>query len=193
MSLWSLPPPWEIHPATVHFPIGLLLAAVALELYAWWRGRHELVGIAHGILVAGVLTGVLAASSGLLAFYTLPATHTEEAHTIMYWHLWLQVAALVVFAAVVLVRWWLRQGDQRFASVPAAGASRITGLVAAGLLVVGAYLGGHLVYRGAAGIDPALLSPALREGHHHDGEGHGHPVTPPQHGHTHSHDDSRVH
>ncbi|OGS56468.1 MAG: hypothetical protein A3J79_09175 [Elusimicrobia bacterium RIFOXYB2_FULL_62_6] len=190
MSLWNLPPVWELHPATVHFPIGLLLAGVVLELYAWWRGRQELAQIAYGILVAGVLTGVLAASSGFLAFYTLPATHTEEAHTIMYWHLWLQVAALVVFTSVVLVRWRLRQRAP-------AGVLRITGLVAAGLLVVGSYLGGHLVYRGATGIDPSLLSPALREGHHHDGEGHERPASPPQHepdhGHTHSHEDSHAH
>jgi len=182
MSLWNLLPPWEIHPATVHFPIALLLAGVALELYAWWRRRQELVGIAQGILVAGVLTGVVAALSGFLAFFTLPPTHTEEAHTIMYWHLGLQVAALVVFAAVLLVRWRLRQRDQRSASVPAAGVLRITGLVATGLLLVGSYLGGHLVYRGAAGIDPSLLSPALREGHHHDGESHEHPISPPAHG-----------
>jgi uncharacterized membrane protein len=175
MSLWSLPPLWEIHPATVHFPIALLLAGVVLELYAWWRGRQELVGIAHGILVAGVLTSVVAASTGFLAFYTLPPTHTEEAHTIMYWHLWLQVAALVVFASVVLARWRLRERTP-------SGALRITALVATGLLIFGSYLGGHLVYRGATGIDPSLLSPELREGHHHDGEGHEHPASPPQHG-----------
>lgn len=98
MSLWSLPPLWEIHPATVHFPIGLLLAGVALDLYAWWRGRQELVGVDQGLLVAGVLMGAVAALSGLLAFYALPPTHTEEAHTIMYWHLGLQVASLAVFA-----------------------------------------------------------------------------------------------
>jgi ABC-type nickel/cobalt efflux system permease component RcnA len=133
---------------------------------------------------------VVAASSGFLAFYTLPPTHTEEAHTIMYWHLWLQVAAIAVFAAVVLARWRLRKRAS-------AAALRITGLVAAGLLVVGSYLGGHLVYRGATGIDPSLLSPALREGHHHDGEGHEHPPSPPKHepghDHTHSHDDSEGH
>ena len=186
MSLWNLPPVWEIHPATVHFPIALLLAGVALDLYAWWHGRQELLRVAHGILLAGVLTGVLAALSGLLAFYTLPPTHTEEAHTIMYWHLWLQVAALAVFAAVVLARWRLRQRAP-------AGVLRITGLVAAGLLVVASYLGGHLVYRGATGIDPSLLSPALREGHHHDGEAREHHGSPTQHEPEHDHDKGHVH
>jgi uncharacterized membrane protein len=162
------------------------LAGVVVELYAWWRGRQDLARIAYGILVAGVLTGVVAASTGFLAFYTLPPTHTEEAHTIMYWHLWLQVAAIVVFASVVLVRWRLRQRAP-------AGVLRITGLVATGLLVVGSYLGGHLVYHGATGIDPSLLSPALREGHHHDGEAHEHHGSPTQHEPEHDHDKGHVH
>lgn len=103
MSLWNLLPPWEIHPAFVHFPLGLLLAGVALDFYAWWRGRQELVGIAYGLLVAGILTGVLAALSGFPAFFTLPPSHTEEAHILMYWHLGLQVAALAGFTAVRVV------------------------------------------------------------------------------------------
>jgi hypothetical protein len=135
-------------------------------------------------MVVGVLTGLLAALSGFLAFYSLPATHTEEAHTIMYWHLWLQVAALVAFASVVLARWWLRQRAP-------GGVLRITGPVAAGLLIVDSYLGGHLVYRGAAGIDPSLLSPALREGHHHDGEAHEHPASPSQREPEHDHAQQR--
>jgi uncharacterized membrane protein len=190
MPLSDLFPSWEIHPATVHLPIGLLLSSVVLDLYGWWRRRQELVAVAHGILVAGVLTGVVAALSGFLAFYTLPPTHTEEAHTIMYWHLGLQVAALGVFALGGAARWWL---GQRAPS----GVLRITGLVAAGLLVVGAYLGGYLVYRGATGVDPNLLSPTLREGHHHNGEGHEHRASSPQHerdqDHTHGHEDSHAH
>lgn len=41
-------PPWEAHPATVHFPIAFLLGAVALDLYAWWGGRTDLSRIAPG-------------------------------------------------------------------------------------------------------------------------------------------------
>lgn len=166
MSVWNLPTPWEIHPALVHFPIALLLCGVALDLYAWWRRRVDLEPVATGLLVAGVLTGVLTALAGFLAWWTMPSSHTEEAHVLMYWHLGLQVASIVLFAWVALVRWRRQQSSPSYTS-------RIIGLIATALLVVGAYLGGHVVYHGGAGIEPAILAPELRS-HHHGIEEHGH-------------------
>lgn len=172
MSIWNLPAPWEVHPALVHFPVALLLCGVVLDPYAWWRRRSDLDRIATGLLVAGVLTGVLTALTGFLAWWTMPSSHTEEAHVLMYWHLGLQVASVVLFAWVALVRW------RRQKSSPS-NPSRAIGLIAAALLVVGAYLGGHVVYHGGAGIAPEILAPALREGHHHATEEQGHPSSEP--------------
>ena len=180
MSLWNLTSLWEIHPALVHFPIALLLCGVSLDLYAWRRRRADLERIATGLLVAGILTGALTALSGLLAWWTMPPSHTEEAHVLMYWHLGLQVASLVAFAWAVLARW------RRQESLPSCF-SRAIGLIAAGLLVAGSYLGGFIVYHGAAGIDPKVLSPEIREGHHHGADEHEHPSAEPQHGHSHHH------
>ena len=89
--------PWEFHPALNHLPIAFLLGGVVLDLYAWWRGRPALTQVATGMLVAGLLTGIITALAGVLAFYTVPA-HTEEAHRLMYWHIAIQVAALLLFA-----------------------------------------------------------------------------------------------
>ena len=80
----------------VHFPIALLLAGVVFDLHAWW-GIAELSSKFRGLLTAGLLTGILAALPGFLNFLTVPV-HTEEAHLLMYWHLGVQSAALVVFA-----------------------------------------------------------------------------------------------
>ena len=148
-------PPWEAHPATVHFPISFLVGAVALDLYAWARGRADLTRVASGLMAAGVLTGFVAVATGLLAFFTVPA-HTAEAHRLMYWHLGLMAGAVIVFAGVVVAR----RRDE-----PPAAWVRVAGLFGVAVLLVGAYLGGSLVYRGGAGVDPAILAPEVRHGH----------------------------
>ena len=158
-SGWGLPvEPWELHPMLVHFPIALLLGGVALDLYARWRGRPNLLPTVRGMLVAGVVTGVFAALAGLLAFFTVPA-HTEEAHRLMYWHLGVQSAALALFAWPA----WAMRGDPGVATRGA----RVAGWVAAALLLVGSGIGGYVVYHGGAGVDPSLLSHEVREGHGH--------------------------
>jgi uncharacterized membrane protein len=161
MNIFSLKP-WELHPALVHFPIALLLSAVMLDLFAWWRGRNELNTVVTGLLIAGAVSGVLAGLAGLLAYYTVPA-HTVAAHGQMYWHLGLQLAALGLFVVVILIR-------RR--SVQASNLSRGIGLLGTALLVWGSALGGEIVYRGAAGIDPSLLSHEVLEGHSHGGHEH---------------------
>lgn len=151
--------PWELHPATTHFPLGLLFSGVLLDLYAWARGRPELGRAVAGLFVAGVAFGVVTALAGLLAFFTVPA-HTAEAHDLMYWHLGVTLAALGVFAWPASVRWRTRP-------VPPTTAVRLAGLAGAALLAVGGALGGYLVYHGGAGVDPQLLAPEVRGSHSH--------------------------
>ena len=164
--------PWEIHPALNHLAIAFLLGGVAVDLYAWWRGRDSLVRTATGLLVAGLLAGVLTAAAGLLAFLTVPG-HTEEAHRLMYWHLGIQAGALLLFAWPTWVRW-------RNRASPPTRAGRFVACVAAILLLVGSGVGGYIVYHGGAGIEPELLVPSLREGHHHqEGQEQQHPAGHP--------------
>jgi hypothetical protein len=46
--------------------------------------------------------------------------------------------------------------------------SLVVSFVAVGLLVAAGYLGGHIVYHGAMGVEPDLLSPQLTQ---HDQSG----------------------
>lgn len=144
-------PPWEFHPATVHFPIAFLLGAVVLDLYAWRRGRVALARAATWLIAAGTIFGLLAAATGLLAFFTVRA-HTQQAHGQMYWHLGLNVAAIVLFAALFFLR---RRPEGLGTGV------RVAGILAAALVAGGGFLGGQIVYRGGAGIDPAILIPEI--------------------------------
>lgn len=158
------PSPWEIHPALVHFPIALLLAGVALDLFAWWRLRRwegpaepppgllGLTRVATGLLIAGVLTGGLAALTGFVAYVTAPL-YAAGAVVLLNWHLGVALASLALFGWVAFIRWLDR------ASPPTA-MTRATGLVAAVLLATAGALGGHLVYRAGAGFDPGRFAPA---------------------------------
>lgn len=129
---------WEIHPALTHFPIAFLMAGVVLDVYAWWRGKPSLEQVATGLLVAGFLTGVLAALAGVLAFFTVPA-HTEAAHRLMYWHMGIQAGALLLFAWPIWQRW---------RSWSAAPHTRVAASFAALLLLIGSGIGGYVVYHG---------------------------------------------
>lgn len=142
--------PWEFHPILIHFPIAFLLGGVILDLYAWRHGRLALGQVATGLLITGVLFGVLAALAGVIAIYTIPGTHTEEAHHLMPWHIWGQAFALVLFGCVAWLRW--RAWSSSLGLV-----ARVIGWIAAVVLTVG------------AGIEHDLMKPGLHEGHHGGG------------------------
>jgi uncharacterized membrane protein len=148
--------PWEYHPALVHFPIAFLLGAVLLDLYAWRRGDLASARVATGLLLSGVATAALAAAAGVLAFFTGPASHTEESGQLIWWHIGAAVTQFVLFALVALVRW-------RRQPAPPPTWTRVLGLIAAGVLLFAGYEGGYIVYHGGSGIEPKLLAPELRE------------------------------
>lgn len=180
-SGWGGPfEPWEIHPALNHLPIAFLLGGVALDLYDWSRGRPGAARVATGLLVAGVLTGLLTALAGLLAFFTVPA-HTAEAHRLMYWHLGVQAAALVLFAGPA----WARSRDR---AVPPGPGGRLLICLAAVVLLIGSAIGGYIVYHGGAGVEPELLAPAVRESHSAHEGGPAEHTSPSEPGHSHGHD-----
>jgi uncharacterized membrane protein len=152
---------WEIHPALVHFPLAFFLGGVALDLYDS-RRPEDPARVATGLMLAGVVTGTLAALAGVLAFYTVPSSHTEEAHTLVLWHLGCAVGTFLLFTGVAVTRW------QRLPVPPSTG-QRLLGVVAAILLLVAGALGGRIVYHGAMGIDPKVVASDIHH-HFHSGE-----------------------
>ncbi len=157
--------PWEFHPMLIHFPIAFLLGGVVVLLLDWRRPSETLHQTAAGLLLAGMILGWLSAAAGGLAYFTVPA-HTERGHELMYWHLGLGLAMLVLFTWVSVGRWRRRP--------PAASKLQlIVALIGAVLLMITGYVGGSIVYHHGAGVDPRILAPEIREGHSHQ-NGHAH-------------------
>lgn len=121
----------NLHPATVHFPIGLLIAAALVELLAWRRRSQRLAQAATVMVGAGAIGAVIAALFGWI--------HTGlwfGGDGLVQWHRWLGTN----LAALALLTWWAgRYPDYR-------KAFRILLFAMAALLLVQGYLGGELAH-----------------------------------------------
>src|SRR5690606_2641438 len=138
-----------LHPATVHFPIALLLVgSVAGLLYLWWQQRAELRVLAWWLLARGWVGAGVAALTGLLAQGNLPpqAPYTATLNG----HITSGLALIVLYAAL-FYRVWLfrnRRRDHDPADLLDLPSARpwltVLLLVGMALVAIGGWLGGEL-------------------------------------------------
>jgi uncharacterized membrane protein len=147
--------PWEFHPTLIHFPIAFLIAAVGYDLYLWARGNDGPSATVNWLYFAGVLTAAVAAAAGAVAFFTAPASYTEEAAGLIWWHIGGALTQFVLFAIVAIARY-----RRRYDASPSW--TRVVAVIAALVLVFAGYEGGYIVYHGATGIEPNVLARDLR-------------------------------
>lgn len=140
-----------LHPATVHYPIALLvLGSVAGLLYLTRWPRAELLTLTWWPLRLGWIGVGVAVLTGLLAQSGLPPQPPYAA--LLNWHIGTGLALLVLYA-VPIYRAWV-YGNRRRPDDPAdllqVGQARrwLGALLAAGLILVlvTGWLGGELVY-----------------------------------------------
>jgi uncharacterized membrane protein len=133
-----------LHPALVHFPIGLWLAAVLWDLVGWWRSTEALWSqMSYGCLALGLAAALPAIATGLLEFFSMrsdhPAIDTATAHMMA------MAGAAALFGAS-----WVVRAKTGIATAPDGVALSLT-FVGAAVLAVGGWLGGTLVYRHGVG------------------------------------------
>ena len=139
--------PFELlHPATVHFPLALLLAGTLFTLlYVQGRGQAFATSAYH-CLVAGWLGAVVTTIAGVIAavpqIFGPDALHADKVGWVNA-HAILGIAAVVVFGQALL-----RIRRNRALLDDAVKRRSYIALLLGGsaLLVAGGLLGGHLVY-----------------------------------------------
>jgi uncharacterized membrane protein len=155
----------------VHFPLGLLLGGVVVEMVGWLKRIPSLRKAGLLLMTSGLVVAVPAVATGFLAYGRVD--HGETAHALMTAHRNLMLAALALFAAAVAWRW---RAGEAMARRPWS-AALYAGLLAAatGTLVVGGTRGADLVFAHATGLPSSRLEEILDDRH-------------AEHGHRHSED-----
>jgi uncharacterized membrane protein len=136
----------KLHPLAVHFPIALLLTALAAEWVWLWRKLPLWRDMAFWLLLLGTAGSFIAAITG--GWAEDAAQVSNEVHEIIERHE--TVGYIMAWVYAVLLVWKLlrRQYMQHTENAAFAGALSL----AAGLLIFTAYLGGTLVYDHAVGV-----------------------------------------
>jgi uncharacterized membrane protein len=132
-----------IHQMLIVFPLGLLAMGVIFDLVALKLGQGYWSEISFWMILAGVVTGFLAAPFGVIDWFAIPAgTRAKRIGAV---HGAGNIIVVLLFAG----SWLLRR------AVPAEpGALALTlSFVGGGLALCTAWLGGELVDRLAVGVD----------------------------------------
>lgn len=153
-----------LHQQLIPFPLGLLATAVIFDLLYLFTGEGELANVAYWMIVAGVISGVVASPWGTIDWLAIPTG--TRAKTVGLFHGAGNFLMLVLFA----VSWLLR----RDAPAEPDGTALTLSFIGVALLGLTGWLGGELVDRLAVGIDEGahLNAPnSLSRRHAHEPSG----------------------
>lgn len=154
-----------VHQQLIVFPLGLLGTAVVFDLIGLAADDGRFASASYLMIAAGVLTGLAASVFGLIDYLAIP--RSTRARRVGLLHGGGNIVMLALFA----VSWVLRTGAE--GNVPGPGAL-VVALLALGVTLGTAWLGGELVGRLGVGVDDdaGLDSPArlttgisMRRGH----------------------------
>lgn len=142
--MWPFPME-SAHPMVVHFPIALLVAALALDSLALALKRPQL----HRVALWNLSLGTLGAGAAVWTGYQAAeiAKHSFEIHQVMELHRKLGIATLTLGLLTAAWRLWKR--DQLGRQARRLTIVALLGML--GTLAYGAHLGGRLVYEFGVG------------------------------------------
>jgi uncharacterized membrane protein/nitrite reductase/ring-hydroxylating ferredoxin subunit len=128
-----------LHPFLVHFPIGLFVLSLILDLAAWvWPEASGLSQGAFYCIVAGLATALLAAVPGFADYSDIRRDH--PARKIALAHMLLNLLAVGLYAVNAGLRWH-PQNTGSASLLPL-----LLSITAVGILSLSGHLGGKLVF-----------------------------------------------
>jgi uncharacterized membrane protein len=132
-----------VHPMLIVFPLGLLATASIFDAVKAATGNSKWSAMAHHLIGAGVVSGLLAAIPGTVDYLVIP-DHTRAKRIGL-----LHGVGNVVVTGLFAASWFLRRKHPRRPD-PKAIALSISGTA---LAVITGWLGGELVDRLGIGVD----------------------------------------
>lgn len=129
-----------LHPATVHFPIGLLIGATVVDALAVF-GLDLGPKAANLLLILGLCAAAASVTTGFLDFLSIAKDPQVERTAISHF------LCISVALGLYGVSLWLRNATESTALVLA------TSLAGAIVLLFAGFLGGQLVYRHGQGVE----------------------------------------
>ncbi|RPI27505.1 MAG: DUF2231 domain-containing protein [Chloroflexota bacterium] len=133
-----------LHPALVHFPIGLLILSLLLDIAArLWTDQEGLYQAAFYTMAFGTVAGALAAIAGFADWTDIRRDHPAKKTATT--HMLLNLTALALFGINLFLR--SRQPGLAGTSLVYLGLS----LAGVGIILVSGYLGGKMVYEDGIG------------------------------------------
>jgi uncharacterized membrane protein len=174
----------NIHPMLVHFPLAFLSAFFVLDLAGSLFHKPNWRAVASWLLYLGAVAAIFTATAGFIAADSVP--HGGNVHEIMENHENFGIA--VVILSVLLSGWRALKGGA--IEGPANSLFLILAAVMCGVMVLGADLGGLMVYRYGVSVSAVpVTEDALMHSHGGEEEPHDHEHNH-EHEHTHDHPDA---
>lgn len=134
-----------LHPALVHFPIGLFLLSLLLDIASYWsNSSSDLLQASYYAMTFGLTFGALAALTGLVDRSDIRLDHPARKTSTT--HMMLNLTALALFGINFLLR--LGQGD--LAELPLL--NLLLSILGVAILLFSGYLGGTMVYDNGIGV-----------------------------------------
>lgn len=134
-----------LHPALVHFPIGLFVLSLVLDIASYlWNASNSSVQAAFYAMVFGVIGALLAASAGFADWSGIRRDHPAKRTANI--HMTLNLTGTVLFGINV----WLRARQLDVNETPIL--NLLISLAGVGIILFSGYLGGTMVYDNGIGV-----------------------------------------